>query len=557
MWQYTAAPKTYWTTVTSHPISGLKQLETASSLLLSAASHLCSHDVEIDYNEMLTSLDTSLMRTLSVIRGLLNGARTINRIPTEILLHIFSMVPERKPFISDSDKAGAHWPFCVLRHDDLMVLSQVCRHWREAVLGAPALCVAGSQEEELLSSVVSMDHSSLRHCCFLLPQNVSERLLSSPLFTSGFGTNLRSLLLSCPGSVPQCELPALTRCVLSSPTQIYQTNIDPGEILGFLSRTPRLATLHIYRISLRTGLREGPALAPIKVELNNLKYFSYDAPSNHIPSLADFYSHIVTQRHCRLDVNRLDLHNPESSGQHPLDVSDLVRSLRGTAASPTKLGIHMKKEGDVKTSISLEIPDDGSNGRVDSTQIVVSCRYGTSQLFWSSLLTAEFCQNIREMRIDVRDGRLGESAGELVALWPMLQNVQRLSIAFRWSWSHHYMPSVIRTLQPLFTPEHGLAILPSLDTLDVYVDDCENEVVECLTELLSFRAANGKRIRRLDLFVEDRVSTCVQFPREYVDDFVFLPYMNFKCGQSWKEWPRFSPSVDYSQFIGADWPTWC
>ena len=124
-------------------------------------------------------------------------------------------------------------------------------------------------------------------------------------------------------------------------------------------------------------------------------------------------------------------------------------------------------------------------------------------------------------------------------------------------WSHHYTPSVIRTLQPLFTPEHGLAILPSLDTLDVYVDDCENEVVECLTELLSFRAANGKRIRRLNLFVEERVNTCVQFPREYVDDFVFLPYTNFKCGQSWKEWPRFPPSVDYSQFIGADWPTWC
>ncbi|KAL6298573.1 hypothetical protein BKA93DRAFT_46859 [Sparassis latifolia] len=84
---------------------------------------------------VLRSLERFLLHALSLVRISLNGACPVNRIPPELLEHIFEHVldPERPWQLFD-------WPSSKLRSTRrLTTLTQVCHHWREICINCPSL----------------------------------------------------------------------------------------------------------------------------------------------------------------------------------------------------------------------------------------------------------------------------------------------------------------------------------------------------------------------------------------------------------------------------------
>ncbi|KAI1787950.1 hypothetical protein LXA43DRAFT_1027019 [Ganoderma leucocontextum] len=118
----------------------------------------------------LRSLQAAFHEGLVIIKTLSNAACPINRLPPEILAHIFALIPGRRPY--GDVETGVHWPFAQTIVEDLHALPKVCRSWRELALATPALwttvSTSCSQSEDAIDFY-------LRHSIYL-PEDPSLEL---------------------------------------------------------------------------------------------------------------------------------------------------------------------------------------------------------------------------------------------------------------------------------------------------------------------------------------------------------------------------------------------
>ena len=550
-------------------------------------------------------LDTSLRRATSVVRRLLNGMRPINRLPTEILLDIFSLVPRKRPFLKGM--SATIWPFFVPNIDDLRAASQVCTRWREVALGAPALwsayredyvyrrsitlyslylarCptgpidiyvndsfsrvkqlllerghqvrqlhveIGGGRDEDarqLVATLPNMTADVLEHCSLLLPPVAYARLQqSSSLCRHGTATRLRSLFLSVTRVLPQWELPSLIRCVLSE-WQGRSEAIDPSSLLTFLSGTPNLEILHLEKITVSPFQQTPPPQQ--QIPLTRLRYLSY-TPSSGIISL-DFLLHILRPSRCQLDIDGVELDRIFWG-----DVQNAVRTLHG-AALPTKMGIHVRRQIFGTAHVSLELARGASPDWSGCTRIQFKPFSNTAQ-FWRSLLTPDFCAEVEEVRVDITGYCEDGTAMELAAIpiWPLFVKIRELSLAFRWdATKNEYLRNVRSALELLFPQSDALAVRPCLDTLNVYVDVGDAGVIQYFADFLAARTARGRRVRRFVLGGPEDPPLGVARLMEHVDEFFWLEYED--PSEDWMDigWPVPIDRDDGSALIGADWPTW-
>jgi len=75
-----------------------------------------------------------------VVRGAINVSRSINRLPPEILVHIFNFVPS-SPRSRDESASSLIWPslFDFKDVNSLLGVTHVCRRWRDIALGSSTL----------------------------------------------------------------------------------------------------------------------------------------------------------------------------------------------------------------------------------------------------------------------------------------------------------------------------------------------------------------------------------------------------------------------------------
>ncbi|KAI0760750.1 hypothetical protein C8Q74DRAFT_1298581 [Fomes fomentarius] len=224
-----------------------------------------------DYNDLLVSTKTILKCTASIIDRLIDETRPISRLPPEILLTVFSYVPDWVPVI-EGVKAGLHWPFAAPRTDQLRNVTAVCFQWRKLALGdsrlwstfwesnsqfatSPSLhlsrCPTGplnvftqGKNPRRMIELVREHAPRIRqlHCyrvatsCQLaltVLKTVDFGLLQHlclhaalPLVTTITAATLRSLHVSSRNLPSQC-FPSLTFCVLASNLPWLATDRDP------------------------------------------------------------------------------------------------------------------------------------------------------------------------------------------------------------------------------------------------------------------------------------------------------------------------------------------
>lgn len=249
--------------------------------------------------------------------------RPINRLPPELLAHVFSLVPRRR---AADFGYWQYWPyrFRTVSQYDLPI--SVCRHWNRTALETPALwadiCILQEQVsnynrvhqqfpysplnlfieryggpwgaravtllrehgprirllylhiehcdsdfgQETLHTICSLPAQDLQHCALGL-RGIQSNESFRKLF-AGHGANLRSLLLFELPFLPSNSFPALRRLILS-PSNLV--NWDMADLLKFLSRQPFLERCYLdFRRS--TQKRVPPGL-PL-IHLNALRTIS-------------------------------------------------------------------------------------------------------------------------------------------------------------------------------------------------------------------------------------------------------------------------------------------
>ncbi|KAI0687517.1 hypothetical protein C8Q76DRAFT_759815 [Earliella scabrosa] len=510
--------------------------------------------------------------------------------------------------ISHMDKSTTHWPFPIPDIDDLRHLSQVCTRWREVALAAPALwstfreinhrsstldslyltrCPSGpidiyvdtsfsdelkqqllqrgpqirqfhmkvtgtnvvwaAPHRQVIATLATTDASALEHCSLLLPLPASVRLQRTPALSGhGTATRLRSLFLSVTAVLPQWELPALTRCVLTCPS--FGNNIgdviDTSSLLAFLSGTPQLEVMHLYRITVRQLYEPPPSHH--RVPVSKLRYLCYNPRVLDMPYLTDFLAHLLMPSQCQLDIDSINLTQITISAfQSTIQV--LVRG----AFPPTKVGIHVNRAQPGTMQVSLELARGASPELSGCTRIKFEPTVNGAS-FWSALLTPQFCAEIEECRVNVTGERENETAEGLAAMWPLLVKVRKLSVAFRLR-SSDYLGALRRALEPLCTPIDGSVMHPSLGTLDVYIDVGARDVIQYLADFLGARASRGGRVRRFVLGATE-FGRDLAGPQEHVDEFVRLEFEDNP--RSWMDWPLPRDRDNDSELVGANWPAW-
>ncbi len=252
------------------------------------------------------------LRELHVAQGRLldklhNAAAPINRLPAEILVHIFSNLLQERRIDSTHDFAD-RWSFLAFDPRPIRPVLEVCQHWRQLALSTPTLwahanngnindrylslsrnapltvsltwlrftpemcrsCIqAGSRITVLHIHIpeasIRYPHSlrkdtlsrlsrflaefpadSLRHCSIAFPSAASE-IMDTVLFRGG-GQSLRSLHLSGMRFLPQIAFPKLNRLFIDRPTRSQRgdTNLASwtiGDLVTFLAGCPDVQEL--------------------------------------------------------------------------------------------------------------------------------------------------------------------------------------------------------------------------------------------------------------------------------------------------------------------------
>ena len=541
--------------------------------------------------------------------------RPINRLPPEILLHIFSLAPKKTPFLRGRGSKPL-WPFNVPDMRDLRHLSQVCTHWREVALVAPALwsayreggvyrssprlnslyiarCPTGpidiyvdnsfsnnlrellldrghqvrqlhvqiggglnSHDEDARQLVATLSHMNaelLEHCCLQLLRDASAHLQQIPsLCRHGNATRLRSLSLSVYSALPQWELPSLVRCLLSKFDQYGGLSNMALDPSSLLRFLSGTPRLEILHLYWIMVLPfQQTPPPPQPISLTRLRYLSYMPPSN--TPCTDFLLHIHKPSRCQVDIGGIVAHEI----WHGDAVQSVIRTWHGAALPMKIMGIEVEIQGPGILLFTLELARGASPEWSGCTRIRLNSRsFSNATGFWRPLLTPELCAELEEVRVDVSGEceYAAETAAELAAMWPLFVKIRKLSVAFRWDRSDKYLDVVRRVLEPLAPPTDALAMHPSLDTLNLmYIEAGNWDVAQYLTDFLSARTSRGGRVRRLVLGAPkyEYPPFDVSRLKTYVDEFVWLEYK-----VDLKEWPVPIDRKNESELVGADWPVW-
>ena len=254
-----------------------------------------------------------------MVRGLANASAPINRLPNEILSAVFEWVPRQA---EDVCRIATFGCFRSVDVRDAIPLTAVCRWWRQVALSTPSLwstvrdpkvpevipqysfhtrCPGsaltvfcdnhtsdytldvlrthGDRVTQLyafgsysLSALQNRDMSppNLEHC-IVQCASVDAPTPRLPLF-AGESVRLRSLTLHGVSFLPSLPFPVLTHLMISKPTRTRSGALYAvGDLLDFISGSPLLHELHLYRLG-HSGIETTMAGLSTQMELIRLAH---------------------------------------------------------------------------------------------------------------------------------------------------------------------------------------------------------------------------------------------------------------------------------------------
>ncbi|KAI0740628.1 hypothetical protein C8Q76DRAFT_852980 [Earliella scabrosa] len=284
----------------------LNALDIARILSLKIVSLGCSSGTQYQYGrtsqislEEIRSIEDILIDTLSILRAEVNRTKPINKLPPEILGHVFSFVPEAHDPDLRNGLSHTYGPFAVSPISHLHPLMSVCHYWRNVATGSPYLWSTievdrngrlfkspyisqhyplhvyisgralftgqfgmgflneeGHRIRELrlhdiddqaqLSYLASFRADDLRSCklSVLRPdEEASTRAI--PLF-DGHAPRLKTLFLQGLYYIPSTKFPSLTHLIMVSGSARVRPSYSFRDLLVFLAGCRMLQALHMH-----------------------------------------------------------------------------------------------------------------------------------------------------------------------------------------------------------------------------------------------------------------------------------------------------------------------
>ena len=332
-----------------------------------------------------------MLSALSAIQRVWNTTCPIHRLPTEVLVHIFSLVPGRCPVSRDLPERN-YWPFTLPAVDIHIQLAKVCKHWRNLILDAPALWSAVSESkvinslipnmwhlarcprgplsvhfvrevsprmwsllegeghriQQLHMSYVTVDHgeamlallqtfpaNQLEHCKIdiSLPEDNRDRLLS--LFSGG-GKSLRSLYLCRVRFLPSNVFPRLSCLILDLAYYHENPHWDLGDLANFLAGSPGLEHLHLSRVWSRGGPHPSNGSSNrAQVVLAHLRTFTLNLPSSFIATAVPMILSIIElPRACQIQLKVIPLNELQAISPSLLSLGRPFTRMRLAIGAP-------------------------------------------------------------------------------------------------------------------------------------------------------------------------------------------------------------------------------
>ncbi|KAI1789470.1 hypothetical protein LXA43DRAFT_1096351 [Ganoderma leucocontextum] len=281
----------------------LEALERVAESLLNRCKHLRGAS-ETEGLQPLR-LQQTILSGITAIQGVKNMTRPVNRLPAEILIDIFALLPRAHPVLEGAALTGQHWPFVIPENQLYLELAKVCRRWRDILFDTPSFwsvvsesfprehtkipdmwqvdrCPSGpltvhirgivsrrmwkllhrgaprvrqlhidnldsAQGEAMRKLLHSFSATNLEHCKLHipLPSRIKEPVYS--LF-SGSGAKLRSLYLDRPSFLPSNTFPMLTYLTIFLFNVSGEVHWSMGNLCHLLSGSPLLEELHLHLI---------------------------------------------------------------------------------------------------------------------------------------------------------------------------------------------------------------------------------------------------------------------------------------------------------------------